>query len=365
MSDPARKIPEVPVAWDEEREGRVLAALHRRGRRRARVRAGLSVLLAGAVIGALLVSVRALWPTDARTPQTIAAPTSARTVVLADGSVAERLDERTQLRVIEDAPSSSVLELESGSVRFDVKHDPSRPFRVRAGAVLVEVLGTAFTVSRGGGTVTTSVERGHVRVERGGERVDLLAGSTLTLRESAEPRPAPPASASSPVPLRSAGAAPGPRVPPEDWVALARQGEFERAYDAMNKAPRPRRVDPADLLLTADVARLSGHSVEAIAPLERLVAEHADDARAPLAAFTLGRVLLLEVGRPSDAAVMFARAEALAPDGPLAEDALAYEVEAWSRVGGTARARERAEAYVRRFPAGARIRSVRRLGGLD
>jgi transmembrane sensor len=84
-----------------------------------------------------------------------------------------------------------------------------------------------------------------------------------------------------------------------------------------------------------------------------------------LAAFTLGRVLLEELGQPNEAAAAFARAEALAPRGALAQDAIAREVEAWSRAGEVSRARARAEEYLRRYPEGRRIRSVRHFGGID
>jgi hypothetical protein len=58
------------------------------------------------------------------------------------------------------------------------------------------------------------------------------------------------------------------------------------------------------------------------------------DPRAPLAAFTLGRVLLRELARPREAAAAFAQARALAPRGPFVEDALAREVEAWLQARG-------------------------------
>ncbi|MEO7092617.1 MAG: hypothetical protein ABI175_05150, partial [Polyangiales bacterium] len=89
------------------------------------------------------------------------------------------------------------------------------------------------------------------------------------------------------------------------------------------------------------------------------------DPRAPLAAFTLGRVLLEELGQPGQAAEAFAKARALGGAGPLAEDALAREVEAWWRAGATDKAHERAEEYVKVYPKGLRIRSVRKYGGLE
>ena len=50
---------------------------------------------------------------------------------------------------------------------------------------------------------------------------------------------------------------------------------------------------------------------------------------------------------------------------PLAEDALAREVEAWNAAGDGALARRRAELYRQTYPNGARLKTVLRLGGLD
>jgi transmembrane sensor len=170
--------------------------------------------------------------------------------------------------------------------------------------------------------------------------------------------------------------------PKPSWQQLAHEGQFDQAYDLAYRAapvasaapPRPLtppttgELGPADLLLLADVARLSHHPADAVSPLERLLHAHAADPRAPLAAFTLGRVLLDDLGRPREAAEAFQRAqvlEPLGPDGPLAQDALAREVEAWSHAGEPQRARERALEYVRHYPAGRRLRSVRHYGELD
>jgi len=145
-----------------------------------------------------------------------------------------------------------------------------------------------------------------------------------------------------------------------DWRPLANRGEFDAAWPLVKSV----RDDPRDLLLASDVARLSGHPREARRWLELLLARHPGDERAPLAAFTLGRVLLEELGWPKDAANAFARTRALQPDGPLAEDALAREVEAWSRAGEADRARAAAELYLQKYPRGQRAAGVRRHGGL-
>lgn len=149
-----------------------------------------------------------------------------------------------------------------------------------------------------------------------------------------------------------------------DWRDLAAAGAYDEAYAAL-PPDLATVLTPEALLLYADVARLSRHPADAVAPLRTLVARHAQDPRAPLAAFTLGRVLLDHLGRPREAAAAFAQAQALDPEGALAEDALAREVEAWSRADDIPRARERARAYLERYPGGSRVRSVRRFGELE
>jgi transmembrane sensor len=146
----------------------------------------------------------------------------------------------------------------------------------------------------------------------------------------------------------------------------------ERARSTLARAdttPAPTTpVAPAvetaeSLLAAADAARLQGRAQEGAALLRRIVKDHRSDPRAPLAAFTLGRVLLMELGQPGQAAAAFAEARALAPGGPFAEDALAREVEAWAKAGDAAKARVRAQDYLRSYPSGRRVPTVRALGG--
>jgi transmembrane sensor len=92
-----------------------------------------------------------------------------------------------------------------------------------------------------------------------------------------------------------------------------------------------------------------------------LIARHASDARAPLAAFTLGRVLLEDLHRPAQAAAAFQRAQELAPGGPLFADAMMRQAEALAASGDAEGARATAQQYLDRFPAGrhaTRARSI-------
>ena len=242
--------------------------------------------------------------------------------------------------------------LRAGGARFSVPHDPDRPFVVAAGDVTIEDLGTTFTVRYlSADRLKIAVEDGRVRVRAGGSDSEVPAGATLEVPVSpvvegprGEPQPA--------------------AVAASSWRPLAERGQYEEARRALRKAgPSAVRDDTADLLLAADAARLSGHPAEAVPYLERVLRGHARDPRAGLAAFTLGRVLLDELGRPSEAVDAFALARS--SGGPLAEDALAREVEALSRAGDVTRSRELALLYRRLYPNGRRAKAVSRFGGLD
>jgi transmembrane sensor len=200
-----------------------------------------------------------------------------------------------------------------------------------------------------------------VRVDSGTNSRELAPGETALFADAlAAPEPQPTA------------AGPAAQTPPAavsngpSWRALAQDGDYSSALVRLTlDGPSAVRDTPDDLLLAADVARLGGQPARAVAPLERVVSRHAGDSRAPLAAFTLGRVLLDQLGRPREAANAFASARRLAPAGALAQDALAREVESLSRAGDTTRARSRAQKYLELYPNDRRAASVRRFGGIE
>jgi transmembrane sensor len=164
--------------------------------------------------------------------------------------------------------------------------------------------------------------------------------------------PAAPSAAALPAPSASTG-----------WRSLAQQGNNADAYASLGSAGIASAAQGAsvdDLLALADVARLSGHPADAVAPLSRVVAEHASDPRTPLAAFTLGRLELDALGRPAQAATAFAQAIALGLPQTLQQDAYARLVQARARAGDMDGARAAARDYEQRFPKGDRLDDVRR-----
>ena len=132
--------------------------------------------------------------------------------------------------------------------------------------------------------------------------------------------------------------------------------DYAGAYRSLVAAPGVVDHSAEDLMLAADAARLSGHPASAVPYLRRLLARSSDGRAGPVAAFTLGRVLLSELARPAEAADAFAASYRLAPTGPLAADALGREVEAAARAGDAARAHRLATTYVARYPDRLRAR---------
>ena len=68
---------------------------------------------------------------------------------------------------------------------------------------------------------------------------------------------------------------------------------------------------------------------------------------------------------PSYSAQAFSTARRLDRARALTQDALAREVESWSRAGESALARERALEYLKLYPNGRRAGAVKRLGGIE
>jgi transmembrane sensor len=350
--------------WSDARAQAVLGGVRAAARRRRALRAAATVVAAAAVALLAVSGARHATP-GGRAAARVDPPAAA-----ARDWTAARVGADGDLRLIEVSPSRVVVRVERGAARFEVRHAAARVFRVEAGDVAVQVLGTAFTVTRAGAGAEVAVERGRVRVFWSGQYADLDAGARGTFPRAAMASSADAgATAEEPSPVVAPEAPVAPRAaparPPRAWVALAELGRYDEAYAALPAPGAAGARSVADLLLAADVARLSHHPAAAVDPLRRVLDDHRADPRAPLAAFTLGRLLLDDLGTPPDAARAFARARELDPDGALAEDAMAREVEAWSRAGEAERARALAAAYLARHPDGRRARSVRRFGGIE
>lgn len=377
--------------WTEEQSARVRAGIARRGRRLRLAHRSLFVALPAVLVAcAIFYYPRAVlrWGPggqsglSAQGASTVNAsasalapvaspPSSTPSSTQALGATVTLINAETEL-VPEPNGGGRAFALERGGARFFVAHDEVHPFRVRVGPMIIEDLGTVFTVERRERSVEVAVDEGRVRVRVSGltaDPVELGPGDRRTFdidgasRADAGGEPASSVAASShkEMPL---GPPPSRQASVEAWRPLAESGRYREAYEFLRQAGRGVVRDEAgDLLLAADAARLSGHPADAVPYLGQMLKSHPSDPRAGLAAFTLGRVELEELGHPAEAAAAFERVRR--DGGPLAEDALAREVEACSRAGDTARARSLALEYNRLYPHGRRRHVVAKFGLLE
>jgi transmembrane sensor len=370
MADLAERLAEtrdlIEPSWSPARELRLRHAVARGLTRQRRRRAGLVAVLGAAilVLGILLGRHQA----NVARNTVREAPVLAR---LVDGSVVTARTPDARVESIAIGPQAVTFQLDRGSARFSVTPNPERPFKVLAGDVTVTVLGTVFDVTIEPAGVHVSVVRGRVRVSTSrAERVLGAGDSGLFATPDADTAAAAPsAAAAAPASAAAVSAELTERKEPTaapSWRTLAHDGSYAQAVTRlMAEGPNAVRDTPEDLLLSADVARLGGHPERAVAPLQRVISGHPFDSRAPLAAFTLGRTLLEQLGQPRSAARAFATARQLDRAGALTQDALAREVEAWSRAGESDKAHERALDYLKRYPNGRRASAVRRHGGVE
>lgn len=264
--------------------------------------------------------------------------------------------------VLENDGTRFALQQSKGRVAYEVMPGGRRRWSIETALGTVEVVGTGFVIDTTDEQLDVSVSHGIVLVrgERVLERVQrLTAGQSFTVHATREA----PVVALESLPTAPAIASVSSAKPSDAskarrlarWRDLASNGSYRDAFDAlgdggMAAASAGAPVD--DLFVLVDVARLSGHPADALAPLRRILRDHANDPRAPLAAFTLGRVQLDSLGDARAAADAFERAIALGIGDGLREDAHLRRVEALGRAGDTAAASRAARAYVASYPNG-------------
>jgi hypothetical protein len=196
-----------------------------------------------------------------------------------------------------------------------------------------------------------------IRPKAGTIRNPSTEETTASLPMNEEPTQPAPQRAVAPTPATgSSSPAPSLQAPSsrETWRRFAAEGKNDQAYAVLGGAgiaSESESAPVADLFALADVARLSGHPADAVDPLQRIVADHSSDSRAPLAALTLGRVRLRSLAMPAAAAQSLEKAIALGVPVPLAEETYALLIESLSRMGDRERARAEYGRFHARFPA--------------
>lgn len=343
--------------WDHVRERRVLheveQRIEQRTARRSDRRKAIALALplafsVAALVVAYVVGVdfgkrsatnaRTLTPSAAPAPNSTApngvAADNVEARVMNDGSRLE-LSRAAKIEVRSESAKRVELAQTEGRVHYQVTHVPGRTFVVVARGVQVQVKGTVFVVDIDSGKVSVSVEQGRVRVAASSCEVELGAGDELSTPVDQE------------VSADTAGEVP---APPDAVVA----------HQHAPRGDPPASPSANTLLERADAERRSGDLSAAANTLRELVGRYPGDRRAALAWFTLGKVERAR-GRATAAAKAFQTSFALAPDGAVAEDALAEEAVAWAAAENPTAARAAAELYSRRFPEGTHAARMQRI----
>ena len=276
-----------------------------------------------------------------------------RAVESADGEVAlalpdgiqVELDRRSRVRLQTVTPEEIRVALGKGSARFDVTPRHPRQFVVDADDVEVRVVGTRFRVTRieaegpEPARIEIAVERGIVEVgdrRHGGEPHRLRAGERFSM------------------PALSAAA--------EDSAPAA--PAVEPALPVREPAPArkvSRHASARALLEDAQVEWRAGRMTAAAGLYEEVLARHATDPRAGLAALELGRIQMDHLANPGAAVVSLNRALKLAPRASFREDALARLAQAYARLGRDADCRRARDAYARAYAHGIHAATVSKL----
>lgn len=312
---------------------------------------------------------------------------------LSDGSHVAIASGARLVPLVHDAHEVGLL-LEAGRVELEIPAGTGRRWWIEAGLARVEVVGTRFVVDRGDDRVRVEVMRGAVLVHSShlAQRVVRVAApASLTVEAKTEPRGASawvevdrgdsiattaPTGRDAPIAEAEPAVAPtrgSSRGTSKEVSGPDAAREVSATTTATSSAPAPEASDrpnpastasaepaAADLFAAADRARAEGAHGEAAEHLQRLVDDHPNDLRAPVAAFTLGRLRLERLGDPSAAAQAFERAIALGLPRTLEEDAHARLVESYARANDRVAAAEAARVYDERFSDGRRAKDVER-----
>jgi transmembrane sensor len=351
--DYERELEAREFRWDAARMQRVMKGTMRLVQTERVARSAGIVALVVSVIATLGIGSHR-WDRQPTPAAILPVEEAARIVRTLDGSTITLEGRDSEANIREQSRERVTIELTRGRGRFEVTRNPGRLFNVESADVTVTVVGTEFVVERRGDRTNVHVTKGTVRVSWPGGDDLLHAGG-----EGLYPPLAP-----ENHPLEGA-------APPSDEV----RGEGDKPAAA---AGEPRKQKPvltnklgsssasqlaANLLRDADAARIAGHDDEAIQLLRRLTREYPEDARAPMAAFVLGRILAAK-GRSNEAMQAFSEARRPGQGDALGEDALARQVEVAAESGDHATAHRLADEFLRTYPMSSRAKQVKRLGEL-
>jgi TolA-binding protein len=322
-------------------------------------------------------------------------------------------------RVSEVREHGATLVLESGSSSVDVRHRPKADWKVELGPFRVKVTGTRFDLKwdqeteeiylalhagrvvvsgcvfgeghaiHAGEIVRASCREDRMEITKkgaeplGSDSPSRQAAETAAMVRESDGDPALPMA--EPTPAESGGMVPTmansdaatqnrverpartdetATTAKDDWRELARQGRHAEAVAAAEAAgfsTERETATPQELMALGDAARFVGRLGRATEAYTTLRKRFPGDARAAVAAFSLGRVAFDQRGDFADAARWFRLYLAEMPAGRLARDARGRLMESLSRAGNSVGARKEAERYLEQYPSGPHADMARQL----
>jgi tetratricopeptide (TPR) repeat protein len=160
--------------------------------------------------------------------------------------------------------------------------------------------------------------------------------------------------------------APAPPVPvppgPPEWQRLANLGEFDNAWQALEKEggfdAALAAASPEQIMLLVEIARFTRNRGRALQALRQLIKLHPDSPQAQDAAWVLAN-MLEQAGDRAGAAEAFALYQRLSPKGDLFEDSVVRQVELAIEQRDLDKARRLAEEHARKYPDSARLAEIR------
>jgi TolA-binding protein len=151
-------------------------------------------------------------------------------------------------------------------------------------------------------------------------------------------------------------------VGPPEWERLAADDKTAEAMASIDAhggfATVVAGATATQLMTLADISRSAGGRDQAILALRRVVDAFPEAAEAPVAAWTLGK-LLDKAGDGAGAAEAFALYRRLSPGGDFAEDALARQVDSALAQGNLEELARLVAQYENDFPNGQRLEEFR------
>jgi transmembrane sensor len=314
-------------------------------------------------------------------------------VAFSDGSEVT-LEPESRARIVELDRNGAVMALESGEAHAQIVPTGRAQWRFKAGPYTVRVTGTEFSVRfdpvkdllrlelhhgsvvvsgcalgearplRAGEVLTSSCHDGRFEIARGAVAANAQPAAKPAEVEPAVPAPLAPAPSAKSPSTKSGGRTPPAAVGPPEWEALARAGQYKKAWArvaAVGFEAECEHLDADRLALLADVARFGGSSEQALGALSTLRRRFPGSSAAANAGFAIARIHFDQRAAYADAARWFRTYLKEQPRGPLAREAQGRLMEALVRTGSHAEARSLAVTYLEHNPHGPYARLARSL----